>query len=162
MARSTLQITDSVDGVLGTRLYQVVDDAGVPVPGKRLAVVGLMHGNEPVGGPVLDQIHREAAAHLRAGSILSVRANLLAEAENRRHTQAGDDMNRMWDSDTLVAIAAMDPADRCYEQGRVAQLAPLIIACDAILDPTHPGQSGATAVVDAIFGELNPSGRLFV
>ena len=36
----------------------------------------------------------------------------------------------------------------------------LVAACDAILDPKHPGQSGATAVVDAIFGELNPSGRL--
>eukprot|EP01052_Picozoa_sp_SAG31_P032697 SAG31_NODE_3612_length_4067_cov_13.889617_4_plen_282_part_00 len=39
-------------------------------------------------------------------------------------------------------------------------LEPLVDACDAIFDAHHPGQSGAAAVVDAIFGKLNPSGRL--
>ena len=43
--------------------------------------------------------------------------------------------------------------------GQIA-IEPLMDHCHAILDPHHPGQVGGTAVVKAIFGALNPSGRL--
>lgn len=103
-----------------------------------------MHGNEPVGGPVLERLRSEASGRLRAGRLLLVRANPEAERVDARHTPDGTDLNRLWDRPTLERLSGTDPEQLCYEERRVLELAPLIESCDAILDlhstsrPTAP------------------------
>jgi hypothetical protein len=99
-----------------------------------VAIVGLMHGNEPVGGAVLEQLEGCIAKHLTCGSVLTVRANLRAAALNVRHLDDGVDMNRQWDADTLARLTASAEEDLCYEELRSRQLAPLLLGCDLILD----------------------------
>jgi len=93
-----------------------------------------MHGNELVGGMVLDRLAGHAPEHLVAGGVLEVRVNLAAHEADRRHTASGTDMNRLWDRDTLDRLATTPEADLCYEERRVRELAPLLLACDAVLD----------------------------
>lgn len=119
--------------VEGTALYECVDGA-MPVPGPRVAIVGLMHGNEPVGGAVLNELEACIGDHLSCGSVLTVRANLRAAALNVRHLEDGVDMNRQWDADTLARLTASAEEDLCYEELRARQLAPLLLGCDLILD----------------------------
>ncbi|MEQ1571125.1 MAG: succinylglutamate desuccinylase/aspartoacylase family protein, partial [Myxococcota bacterium] len=121
-------------GVSGTRSFEARDGAGAPIPGRRVAVIARVHGNEPVGDPVLERLGASAAHHLIAGSVLLVRANELAASLDQRHTATGSDMNRMWDAATLDRLAAADPESLSYEERRTRELAPLLLACDAVLD----------------------------
>ncbi len=127
------QVTSPVQGVAGTTLYEALGADGRPVPGPRVAVVAVVHGNEPVG----DAVHGLLAAEvqfLAAGSVLAVRANLAAVEVNERHTSEGSDLNRLWDRATLVRLAASEESRLSYEERRVLALAPLLQECDAILD----------------------------
>ncbi|MBX2798110.1 MAG: succinylglutamate desuccinylase/aspartoacylase family protein [Myxococcales bacterium] len=128
-------MTSPVDGVSGTVLYEAVDAAGVPVAGPRVAVVARIHGNEPVGDPVLQRLREVVAERLIRGSILAVRANEEAARLDLRHTPRGSDLNRLWDAATLERLST-EPADdtRPYEERRVVELAPPLLACDAVLD----------------------------
>ena len=101
MGTSCARVTAPHRGVAGTSLYEAVGPDGELRPGIRVAIVGLMHGNEPVGGAVLDRLAEQAGRELRAGSVLAIRANLEAEALDLRHTPDGLDLNRLWDRDTL-------------------------------------------------------------
>lgn len=127
-------VTSPVDGVSGTALYEVVDSSGMRVPGPRVAVLARMHGNEPVGDPVLARLAEQAPRHLVRGSLLTVRANEAAAASDLRHTESGTDLNRMWDVATLSRIAAKAEKERSYEEQRALSLAPLLLACGAVLD----------------------------
>jgi hypothetical protein len=130
----SVNVEDRVDGVDGTRLYQAVDDAGIAVVGPRVAIVGLTHGNEPVGAGVLRRLREQADAHLVAGSVLSVEANQQATRIDQRFTEDGVDLNRLYDKATLASLAEMPPESLCYEERRALELAPLLIRCDAVLD----------------------------
>ncbi len=129
-----VEVIDEPEGIPGVRIYRAVDEAGKPVDGPRVAIVGMTHGNEPVGGQVLRKLEKEAPHHLVAGTVVAVRANLQAERQGRRFTADGVDLNRLYDKATLRSLAQMPPESLCYEEGRALQLAPLLIACDAILD----------------------------
>lgn len=123
-----------VGGVPGTCLYQALDEEGYALPGARVAIVANTHGNEPVGALVLERLEPLLEDHLLQGSVLVVRANMAAAAEGRRHTPEGTDLNRLWDRDSLDRLARIPEEERSYEQGRALELAPLLQACDAILD----------------------------
>lgn len=134
MATTRIRISTPVDQVPGTSLIEAVDRAGRTLPGPRLAVVGMIHGNEPVGGMVLDRFAEAAVSELVSGSVLMVRANLEGAAAGLRHTPDGLDMNRLWDRDTLERLTRRPGTIKCYEERRVLELAPLLVQCDAILD----------------------------
>lgn len=140
-----LRVREPYDGVAHTRLYQVIDASGRPVPGPRIAVVGHMHGNEPVGRYTLERFDEHALGNLVCGEVLAILANPLAMEMNLRHTPEGRDLNRLWDRASIERIRGTDDADLCYEERRARALYPLLETCDAILDlhstsrpsPTH-------------------------
>jgi hypothetical protein len=105
--------------------------SGRPV---RVAVIAHTHGNEPVGGLVLERFATWAAPRLVGGEVLAVTANLEARAQNLRFTASGRDMNRLWHRASLERLAAADPSTLCYEERRVRELAPLVATADVILD----------------------------
>lgn len=122
------------DGVVGAVRYRAVDEHGAPIPGPTVAVIAVMHGNEPVGLGVHDRIAQEVTKELIAGEVLCVKANLEAARLDQRHTEDGRDMNRLWDPENLVRIRRTDPAQLCYEERRVHEVAPLLLQADAVLD----------------------------
>ncbi len=132
--RAAVRKTPGVQGVSGTILYEALDSAGALVPGPKVAVIGRIHGNEVVGDGVLERLGAEADARLLAGSLLAVRGNEAAALLLERHTREGSDLNRMWDPITLGRAQALPAAARSYEQSRAVELAPLLLACDALLD----------------------------
>jgi len=128
----SVRVTEPCAGVEGTALYEAVDASGQLVPGARLAIIGLMHGDEPVGDRTLTRLEPQFTERLIAGSVLTVRANLEAARLGLRNTPDGVNMNRLWDRDTLARLQVDEPT--CYEERRVAELAPWILSCAAILD----------------------------
>ncbi len=134
MYDAEIRLTAPVDGIEGTCLYEIVEGSGLVRPGPRVAVIGLIHGNEPVGGQVLDLLAERVPDELIAGSVLAVRANLEAARLDLRHTPDGVDLNRLWDRHTLDRLARGAHPPGCYEERRVLELAPLVQRCDAILD----------------------------
>lgn len=123
-----------IEKIEGTALLQALGADGEVLPGPRVAIIGRMHGNEPVGDPVHERLQRVAEERLVCGSLLLVRANIAAAAANLRHTPEGSDLNRLWDRETLDRLAAADPATLSYEERRARELAPLLEQCDAVLD----------------------------
>ncbi len=103
-------------------------------PGPTVALVARIHGNEPVGDGVIDRFVAEAEARLTAGKVLLVRANVAATEANVRHTPDGVDMNRLWDRDTLARLATAAADTLCYEERRVAELAPILASAQVVLD----------------------------
>jgi len=130
---ASIRVTTCVDSVDGTLLFEAVVD-GELAPGPRVAVVGWTHGNEPVGGAVLDHLERVIEHELIAGSVLAIRANLVAREVELRHTADGVDLNRLYDAVTLRRLRSCDPASLCYEERRALEIAPLLLGCDAVLD----------------------------
>ncbi len=128
---AALRIIPRLDGVDGVTLYQALDRSRRLVPGPRVAVVGLIHGNEVVGGHVLDALPARLSG-LRRGELLMVRANTRASALGTRHTASGSDLNRLWDRRRLGLLARHGPTS--FEEQRVLELAPLLQGCQAILD----------------------------
>lgn len=131
MRPPTVRVTRPVSG---TVTYEVLGDAGTPVPGPRVAIVGSMHGDEPVGAAVLERLDGLLPERLGRGSVLAVRANLEGARLGRRHTPGGCDLNRLWDRQTLDRLARTPQASLCYEEQRALELAPLLLGCDAVLD----------------------------
>lgn len=122
------------EGIEGASLHRSVDSAGTALPGPRVAILGLMHGNEPVGGGVIEALESQVTEELCAGELLLVRVNLVAHAEGQRHTPEGRDINRLWDPATLARLAAEPPEALCYEERRAVELAPLLTTADVVLD----------------------------
>jgi len=125
---ASIRTTTPYQSIAGTALYEAV------VPGPRVAIIGWTHGNEPVGGEVIDRIERAIGDELVAGAVLTVRANLPAREADIRHTADGVDLNRLYDAVTLRTLRASDRETLNYEEHRVLELAPLLMDCDAILD----------------------------
>jgi len=129
-----VRVTRDADRVPGTVLYEALDADGAPVPGPRAVVIARMHGNEPLGDPVLARLAERAEERLVAGSLLTIRANEVGAALGLRHTAEGSDLNRFFDPATLARLRALDPATASYEELRARELVPLLLAADAILD----------------------------
>lgn len=134
MRHPHVRSTDAWSDLEGVRLYAAHDADGVPIAGPRVALVALMHGNEPVGARVLERLALLAPERMIAGEVLAVHANLAAGQLRMRHTPEGEDMNRLWDRDHLSALAKADPASLSYEQRRALELAPALLTADVLLD----------------------------
>lgn len=130
----SVRVTRDLDGVSGTVLYEAIGPDGEPVPGPRAVVMARMHGNEPLGDPVLARVAEVVARRLVRGSVLAVRANQAAADADVRHTADGSDLNRFFDPLTLRRLEALDPATASYEEKRAKELVPLLLSADAVLD----------------------------
>ncbi|MDZ5646049.1 succinylglutamate desuccinylase/aspartoacylase domain-containing protein [Nitrospirillum sp. BR 11828] len=106
--------------------------------GPHVAIVALMHGNEPCGAVALDRLLRRGLRPTRGTWTLAF-ANTDAAAGGRLFGPAGtparyldQDMNRLW----AGARASGPPPGHTHgrEQARVAALAPLILTADLLLD----------------------------
>ncbi|MBT3218736.1 MAG: hypothetical protein HN348_06560 [Proteobacteria bacterium] len=128
-----VRVTAPVDGVVGTELFEAIGRSG-PREGPRVAIIGLMHGDEPVGAQTLDRFAKLAPTFLMAGSVLTVRANLAAVELNTRHTPDGVDLNRQWSARRLEKLQRLPEDEHCYETRRVGELAPLLMDCRITLD----------------------------
>jgi predicted deacylase len=133
MSQVQVRVTEAYRGVSGVVLYEAVS-GDAPIAGPRLVVIGLVHGNEVVGGHVLARLAEAVHGGLVRGSILAVRANEEAARIGKRHTPDGSDLNRMWDHATLQRLLATPEQARSYEQRRALELAPLLCEGSAILD----------------------------
>ncbi len=130
----SLRVTERYGEVEAVTLYEALDHDGLPVDGPTIAVVGCVHGNEPVGRHTLARFAAAAADQLVAGAVVAVLANLEAMAADVRHTPDGADMNRMWDHARLAALRHADLSELCYEERRVRELAPILLGADGVLD----------------------------
>lgn len=129
-----IRVVSEPGGVSGVVLYEAVDAAGAPIPGPRAAVIARMHGNEPLGDPVLARLAEVVDGSLVAGSVLAVRANERAAALDRRHTEEGSDLNRLWDAASLERLDDTPREAMSYEEARAHELAPWLRTADALLD----------------------------
>lgn len=102
--------------------------------GPRVVVMGCVHGNEPVGGPVIERLLRESAEKLVRGTLVTAIGNPEARERGVRHTAEGQNLNRLFDPDSLAYIAALPPERRSPEQRRAHALAPVLREADCIFD----------------------------
>lgn len=90
-------------------------------------------------------------------------ADAVTECETEGHDRFSLDLPGAI-PELVERVAASAPRDATIVgvvfHGGALALEPLVKNCHAILDPHHPGQIGAQAVVAAMFGRLNPSARL--
>ncbi|HUZ62464.1 MAG TPA: succinylglutamate desuccinylase/aspartoacylase family protein [Acetobacteraceae bacterium] len=101
-------------------------------PGPHVALIALTHGNEIAGAIVLDRLLR-AGLTLRHGRLTFGFANLAAfdrfdPAQPITSRFVDEDLNRVWDADTL------DGPRRSCEVDRARQMRPLIDTVDTLLD----------------------------
>ncbi|MBB6253846.1 succinylglutamate desuccinylase/aspartoacylase domain-containing protein [Nitrospirillum iridis] len=112
------------------------------IEGPHVAVVALMHGNEPCGAVALDRLLRRGLRPARGTWTLAF-ANPDAALGGRLFGPAGPpvryldrDMNRLWAGARADGApgtsSAIFPQGR--EQARVAALAPLVLTADLLLD----------------------------
>lgn len=134
MRARPVSVIRPLDGVEGAALHEALDARGERVPGPRVAVVGRMHGDEPVGERVLERLEPRLDGELVRGGVLTVRANPEAARLGLRHTPDGRDLNRLWDARTLDRLARRPREALCYEERRALELAPLLLSCDVIVD----------------------------
>ena len=65
------------------------------------------------------------------------------------------------DQDALVAaVAAANPHTVVVMENGGAQLMPWLASVSAVLEAWFPGQRGAEAIANILFGAVNPSGKL--
>ncbi len=126
--------------VRGIRSYSAHGAESSP----HIAVVGGIHGNEHCGPQAMAEIERELQQgdlRLSRGTLTLIDANPEALNFNRRHTQDGDDLNRLWEFDFERRLAREAWG---YEHHRVLQLRDAIANVDFLLDvhsasePTPP------------------------
>ncbi|MDE1148274.1 MAG: succinylglutamate desuccinylase/aspartoacylase family protein [Azospirillaceae bacterium] len=107
-------------------------------PGPHVAVVVLVHGNEPCGAVALDRLLRRGLRPERGVWTLAF-ANPDAALGGRMFGPPANpvryldrDMNRLWTAPDAAALAGVFSPGR--EQARVAALAPLLLQADLLLD----------------------------
>lgn len=109
-----------------------------------IGVVGGIHGNEHCGPQAMAQVERalqQGELKLERGRVTFVDANPEALAFNLRHTEKGDDLNRLWEFDFEKRLA---PEAWGYEHHRVLELREAVADFDILLDvhsasePTPP------------------------
>jgi beta-glucosidase len=71
------------------------------------------------------------------------------------------DLNLTGNQDALVAeVAAANPHTIVVVESGGAQLMPWLDSVSAVLEAWFPGQRGAEAIANILFGDVNPSGKL--
>ena len=128
-----VRVTAPVNGVVGTALYEVMGRNGLQ-DGPRVAIIGLMHGDEPVGDHTISRFEKLGPEFLVGGSVITIRANLAAVELNTRHTPDGVDLNRQWSARRLEVLHQLSEEEHCYETRRVGELATLLMECHVVLD----------------------------
>lgn len=109
-----------------------------------------------------DALYSRVAASARMSDLTIIvvgeSMNLVGEGKDRQNLN----MNER-DIKLLQAVqAAGRPAATVLMHGRPFVMTPADEYSDAILDAWYPGESGGKAIVEALFGEINPSGKLTV
>jgi uncharacterized protein len=131
---------EPIAGLSGVTRFSV----GRDLPHPQLAIIGAMHGNERCGRLALERLAAElTAGHLAlcAGSLLLVHGNPEASRLERRHSERGTDLNRLFNYEFVNDLSA---ADWTAEHHRALALRPLLESVDALLDlhsttaPTPP------------------------
>ncbi|MCO4743605.1 MAG: succinylglutamate desuccinylase/aspartoacylase family protein [Proteobacteria bacterium] len=128
-----IRITEEHEGIEGVTLYEALAPSGRTVAGPRVAIVGGIHGDEPVGLRALDRL-RDESGKLVAGSLLAVVGNPVASGMGLRHTPDGQDLNRLFDAKTLDRLAHAPVQSLNAEERRARAIGPLLAGVDAILD----------------------------
>lgn len=109
-----------------------------------VAVVGSIHGNEPAGLRAIERIKHEADAGqlpLERGTLVLIHGNPEASRHNRRYTDGGADLNRIFDFEFEHRLRRDQWA---YEHERAIALRPIFEQVDAAIDlhsatePTPP------------------------
>ncbi|MGF1465851.1 MAG: succinylglutamate desuccinylase/aspartoacylase family protein [Sandaracinaceae bacterium] len=152
-------------------MLHALDDPDVPAvtriahsttwPRPRVGVFAAVHGNERCGLPVIERLRTEARAgrlDLRGGTLVLVHGNPEATRQDRRFTEGGVDLNRLFDFRFLLDL----PERRWVsEHRRAAALRPVLEDLDVLLDihsatrPTPP-----FAIVNEIPDALRLAKRL--
>ncbi len=103
-------------------------------PRPHVGICGSMHGDEPCGGDAVERIAREVREgklDLGEGTLVVVRANPDAYAQQRRFTRGGQDLNRLWD---FAFVETLREEAWGYEHHRALALKPLLAELDVFLD----------------------------
>jgi predicted deacylase len=103
-----------------------------PTPGPHLLITALIHGNEICGAVALDFLLRQGIRPTR-GRLSLCFANTAAyarfdPAQPEASRFVAEDMNRLWDTDTL------DAEPDTLERLRAREIRPLVDSCDHLLD----------------------------
>lgn len=109
-----------------------------------------------------DALYNRVIASARTSDITIVvvgeSMNLVGEGKDRQNLN----MNER-DVKLLQAVRASGcPAATVLMHGRPFVMTPADEYSDAILDAWYPGEFGGKAIVEALFGDINPSGKLTV
>jgi len=112
----------------------------------------------PVAGVVFnDGTDPAAAATLAASSEVAIVFVSQWESEGMDLV----DLNFSNDQDSLVAaVAAKNPRTVVVLENGGPQLMPWLANVSAVLEAWYPGQKGADAIANILFGSVNPSGKL--
>lgn len=132
--RVTVDMVSSFGSIEGVTRYRALDENGDLIQGPTIAIVGGVHGNEPVGWDLIQLLGKQVPSCLRRGVLLTVEANPQAHREGGRHTHGGIDLNRLWGATALQEVIAKDEEARCYEERRALELSPILEPVDFILD----------------------------
>jgi len=112
--------------------------------GPYVGVIGALHGNETAGLRALERLRGEAqefARRMQRGTVVLIHGNPLASEQQRRHSEGGTDINRLFKYDYVDSVA---PEAWTFEHRRALELRPLVTGLDALLDlhsasrPTKP------------------------
>ncbi|MGO9231410.1 MAG: beta-glucosidase family protein [Bryobacteraceae bacterium] len=98
-----------------------------------------------------------------AAAKLAASSNVAIVFVNQWESEGMDlpDLNFSGNQDALVgAVAAANPNTIVVMENGGAQVMPWLNSVGAVLEAWYPGQNGAQAIADILFGDVNPSGKL--
>lgn len=136
--------------LIAGRAYPITVDyaaSGFRINNFRLAV-------RPPGGSIAAAVEAARAAEV---AVVFVGSGTTAEAEGRDR----DSLSLYGEQDALVqAVVAANPRTVVVLNNGGPVAMPWVDKVPAIVEAWLPGQEGALAVADVLFGKLNPSGKL--
>jgi len=114
------------------------------------------------GGESLAEVNRRTTEAARKADLVIVvvgeSADEVGEAKDRQNMILNDiDMDMV-----RAAVASGKPVTTILYNGRPLILNELNELSDAILEAWFPGEAGGEAILDVLFGDYNPSGRLTI
>lgn len=122
-------------------------------PGKTVAILGGVHGDEQAGPQAIQEVLQEVASHqipVEQGRLIIIEGNPLAVEDHTRATTEDANLNREFKRLTPKELAHFDALT--YEQKRAQELLPYLDMADASLDLHEFHQRAGTPF---IIGESN-------